>query len=191
MPLQEAKISTNIRLRFRTRQDSALILLTAGRTDYSLLSIDGGRVRFSFKIDDYHTDVGIWIVWWRIGVIRYWSVFQLWSPATLKFNDLQWHDISISRYAANLTMQIDEYFATKTLPDNVTELNVHFGVFIGGVGAYSATYLGTTENFRGCIADVRQVWSSTRYILLILIVSYRSSTTTSISSNGPESGPVT
>ncbi|KXJ80689.1 hypothetical protein RP20_CCG023888 [Aedes albopictus] len=134
MPLQEAKISTNIRLRFRSRQDNALILLTAGRTDYSLLSIDGGRIRFSFKIDDYHTD--------------------LWSPVTLKFNDLQWHDISISRYAANLTMQIDEYFATKTLPDNVTELNVHFGVFIGGVGAYSATYLGATENFRGCIADI-------------------------------------
>lgn len=85
------------------------------------------------------------------------SLFQLWSPVTLKFNDLQWHDISISRYAANLTMQIDEYFATKTLPDNVTELNVHFGVFIGGVGAYSATYLGATENFRGCIADVKQI----------------------------------
>ncbi|XP_058818725.1 chondroitin sulfate proteoglycan 4 [Topomyia yanbarensis] len=134
MPLQEAKISTNIRLRFRSRQDNALILLTAGRTDYSLLTIDGGRIRFSFKIDEYHTD--------------------LWSPVTLKFNDLQWHDISISRYAANLTMQIDEYFTTKTLPANVTELNVHFGVFIGGVGEYSAAYLGTSENFRGCIADI-------------------------------------
>ncbi|XP_055645017.1 chondroitin sulfate proteoglycan 4 [Toxorhynchites rutilus septentrionalis] len=134
MPLQESKISTNIRLRFRSRQDNALILLTAGRTDYSLLSIDGGRIRFSFKIDEYQTD--------------------LWSPVTLKFNDLQWHDISISRYAANLTMQIDEYFTTKTLPEEVTELNVHFGVFIGGVGEYSATYLGTSENFRGCIADI-------------------------------------
>ncbi|XP_053692185.1 chondroitin sulfate proteoglycan 4 [Sabethes cyaneus] len=134
MPLQEAKISTNIRLRFRSRQDNALILLTAGRTDYSLLSIDGGRIRFSFKIDEYHTD--------------------LWSPVTLKFNDLQWHDISISRYAANLTMQIDEYFTTKTLPANVTELNVHFGVFIGGVGEYSAEYLDSSKNFRGCIADI-------------------------------------
>ncbi|KAL1375850.1 hypothetical protein pipiens_017241 [Culex pipiens pipiens] len=134
MPLQEAKISTNIRLRFRSRLDNALILLTAGRTDYSLLSIDGGRIRFSFKIDEYHTD--------------------LWSPVTLKFNDLQWHDISISRYAANLTMQIDEYFATKTLPSNVTELNVHFGVFIGGVGDFSAPYLNPLEYFRGCIADI-------------------------------------
>lgn len=59
MPLQEAKISTNIRLRFRSRLDNALILLTAGRTDYSLLSIDGGRIRFSFKIDEYHTDVSV------------------------------------------------------------------------------------------------------------------------------------
>lgn len=62
MPLQEAKISTNIRLRFRSRQDNALLLLTAGRTDYSLLSIDGGRIRFSFKIDEYHTDVSIWVI---------------------------------------------------------------------------------------------------------------------------------
>lgn len=54
-------------------------------------------------------------------------------------------------------MQIDEYFATKTLPSNVTELNVHFGVFIGGVGDFSAPYLNPLEYFRGCIADVGSV----------------------------------
>ncbi|ETN60505.1 kon-tiki [Anopheles darlingi] len=134
MPLQESKISTNIRLRFRTRQDSALLLLTAGRTDYALLSLDEGKVRFSFKIDDYQTD--------------------LWSPVTLKVNDLQWHDISISRYAANLTLQIDEYFATKTLPPKVMELNVHMGVLLGGKGDYNEPYLSALPSFRGCIADV-------------------------------------
>ncbi|XP_053673462.1 chondroitin sulfate proteoglycan 4 [Anopheles nili] len=134
LPMQESKISTNIRLRFRTRQDNALILLTSGRTDYALLTIDGGKIRFSFKIDDYQTD--------------------LWSPVTMKINDLQWHDISISRYAANLTLQIDEYFATKTLPPKVMELNVHLGVLIGGKGDYNEPYLSALPSFRGCIADV-------------------------------------
>lgn len=59
MPLQEAKISTNIRLRFRTHQENALILLAAGRTDYCLLGLDAGRVKFYFKIDDYMTEVPI------------------------------------------------------------------------------------------------------------------------------------
>lgn len=57
MPLQEAKISTNIRLRFRTHQDNAFILLAAGRTDYCLLGIDGGRVKFHFKVDDFMAEV--------------------------------------------------------------------------------------------------------------------------------------
>lgn len=57
MPLQEAKLSTNIRLRFRTRQVNALILLAAGRTDYCMLGLDGGRVKFSFKVDDFMAEV--------------------------------------------------------------------------------------------------------------------------------------
>lgn len=57
MPLQEAKLSTNIRLRFRTRQVNALILLAAGRTDYCMLGLDSGRVKFSFKVDDFMAEV--------------------------------------------------------------------------------------------------------------------------------------
>lgn len=57
MPLQEAKISTNIRLRFRTHQENALLLLAAGRTDYCLLSLDGGRIKFQFKVDDFIAEV--------------------------------------------------------------------------------------------------------------------------------------
>lgn len=59
-------MSTNIRLRFRTRQDNALMLVTAGRTDYALLTIDGGKIRFSFKINDSQTDVS---VLWRLVVV--------------------------------------------------------------------------------------------------------------------------
>lgn len=57
MPLQEAKISTNIRLRFRTHQENALLLLAAGRTDYCLVALDAGRIKFLFKVDDFVAEV--------------------------------------------------------------------------------------------------------------------------------------
>lgn len=57
MPLQEAKLSTNIRLKFRGRQENAVIFLTAGRTDHCLLSLHEGRIKFDLKIDEYETEV--------------------------------------------------------------------------------------------------------------------------------------
>lgn len=57
MPLQEAKLSTNIRLKFRSRQANALIFLTAGRTDRCLLTLNDGRIKFQLKINEYETEV--------------------------------------------------------------------------------------------------------------------------------------
>lgn len=51
MPLQEAKMSTNIRVKFRTRQADALLFLAAGRTDYCLLRLESGQISFSYKIE--------------------------------------------------------------------------------------------------------------------------------------------
>jgi hypothetical protein len=57
MPLQEAKLSTNIRLKFRSRQTDAMIFLTSGRTDHCLLSMSNGRIKFQLKINEYETEV--------------------------------------------------------------------------------------------------------------------------------------
>lgn len=57
MPLQEAKLSTNLRLRFRTRQDNGILFLAAGRTDYCLLSIDDSRIKLNLKINEHFTEV--------------------------------------------------------------------------------------------------------------------------------------
>lgn len=55
-----------------------------------------------------------------------------------------------------MTLQVDDYFNTKILPNSVRELNVHFGAALGGVGGYpyELSYLSELENFRGCISDV-------------------------------------
>lgn len=58
MPLQEAKLSTNIRLKFRSRQSNAMIFLTSGRTDHCLLTLNDGRIKFQLKINEYETEVG-------------------------------------------------------------------------------------------------------------------------------------
>ncbi|KAJ6647841.1 Chondroitin sulfate proteoglycan 4 [Pseudolycoriella hygida] len=134
MPLQEAKNSTNVRLRFRTNQENALLFLAAGRTDYCLVGLDTTRIKLLFKVDEF--------------------VAELSTPKKIAFNDLQWHDVSIQRYETNITLQIDQHFVRKTMPSRVNEFNVHFGVFLGGLGDFSETYLGSVDNYRGCISDV-------------------------------------
>lgn len=57
MPLQEAKLSTNVKLKLRTRQPNALIFLTSGRTDHCLLTLNEGRVKLHLKINEYEIEV--------------------------------------------------------------------------------------------------------------------------------------
>jgi hypothetical protein len=40
------------------------------------------------------------------------------------------------------------------LPGRYYELNVHFGVFVGGMGNFNEIFLGNQENFRGCLDSV-------------------------------------
>lgn len=57
LPIQEAKSSTNIRLKFKTSLDSGLILATIGRIDYILLSVQEARLKLNLKIGDYKAEV--------------------------------------------------------------------------------------------------------------------------------------
>ena len=40
------------------------------------------------------------------------------------------------------------------LPGRFYELNIHYGVFVGGMGNFSEIFLGNQENFRGCMESV-------------------------------------
>ena len=39
------------------------------------------------------------------------------------------------------------------LPGKLSELNIHYGVFVGGMGDFSQIFLGLLSPFRGCLAD--------------------------------------
>ncbi|ALC40229.1 kon [Drosophila busckii] len=134
MPLQEAKMSTNIRVKFRTGQEDALLFLAAGRTDYCLLRLEHGLISFSYKIER--------------------DVVQLQSPQSQKLNDLEWHDVAVQRFENNVTLQVDGHIMRQQLPGELGALNVHFGTFLGGVGDFTAEFLNDVIGFRGCISDV-------------------------------------
>lgn len=54
-----------------------------------------------------------------------------------------------------MTFQINEHFIREQLPEGIGELSIHFGVFLGGFGDFTApSILREYENFRGCISDV-------------------------------------
>ena len=45
-------------------------------------------------------------------------------------------------------------FSRINLPGRYYELNVHFGIFVGGMGNFNEIFLGNRENFRGCLDSV-------------------------------------
>lgn len=60
----------------------------------------------------------------------------------------------IFRYETNITFQVNEHFMYETVPKKVGELNINFGVFLGGLGDFSAPSITDFDYFRGCLADV-------------------------------------
>lgn len=112
-----------------------MLLLAAGRTDFCLLNLYEGRLQFRYRVNG--------------------TLIKMWSPDGRMYNDRDWHDVFIQRYENNVTMQIDEHSVQKVLPArSLAELNVHFGVLVGGPGDFTADYLSNVENLRGCISDV-------------------------------------
>ncbi|TRY66991.1 hypothetical protein TCAL_11761 [Tigriopus californicus] len=135
LPLQDAKSTTDISFRFRTSKAEALLVLVAGRIDYCLVMLQGGAIKV-------HINLGA-------------GESELSSPRGLRLDDLKWHQVKIIRNDADMSLVVDDVHSTKVnLPGRFYELNVHFGVFVGGMGDFSEIFLGNQENFRGCLEEV-------------------------------------
>ncbi|XP_075216320.1 chondroitin sulfate proteoglycan 4-like protein [Lycorma delicatula] len=135
VPLQDAKSVTEVQLRFRTKRSDALLFLAAGRIDYCLIRLESGRLKMHINLGAGEVEIS--------------------SPKGLRLNDLQWHDVLISRKEADVMLQVDHIHTTrKKLPGNFFELNIHYGLFVGGQGEFSELFLGHGEWLRGCLGDV-------------------------------------
>ncbi|XP_015604510.1 chondroitin sulfate proteoglycan 4 [Cephus cinctus] len=143
LPTQEAKGATDISFRFRTQLSDAMLLLAAGKTDYCLIKLEAGRLKVHINLGAGESEIS--------------------SARGLTFNDLNWHEVNITRREANISLQIDVIHVTRSmLPGRFFELNIHYGVFIGGHGDFSELFLGHIEDLRGCMADI--VYNGARII---------------------------
>ncbi|XP_012264856.2 chondroitin sulfate proteoglycan 4 [Athalia rosae] len=135
LPVQEARGATDVSFKFRTHFPDALLLLAAGKTDYCLVKLVAGRLKV-------HIDLGA-------------GESEISSARGLTLNDLSWHEVNITRREANISLQIDVIHTTRSvLPGRFFELNIHYGVYIGGQGDFNELFLGHTEYLRGCMADI-------------------------------------
>ncbi|EFA11160.2 Chondroitin sulfate proteoglycan 4-like Protein [Tribolium castaneum] len=135
LPFQEAKSSTDVHFRFRTLLPNALILLVAGTTDYCIVRLENGRIKININLGAGES--------------------ELLSQHNFKLNDFKWHEVTITRREANLSMQVDKApLVQKQLPGQFFELNIHYGLFIGGHGNFSEIFFGHLDNFRGCLSEL-------------------------------------
>ncbi|KAK2724192.1 hypothetical protein QYM36_000899, partial [Artemia franciscana] len=135
VPIQEARSSTEISLRFKTSKTDALILLAAGKIDYCLLLLQDGALKVRINLGSGETELS--------------------TPRGLKLNDLGWHEVKLDRQQDDLVLVVDKIHSTKVkLEGRFYELNIHYGVFVGGVGDFREIFLGLLESLRGCIEDV-------------------------------------
>ncbi|XP_076636368.1 chondroitin sulfate proteoglycan 4-like protein [Colletes latitarsis] len=135
LPVQEAKGATDISFRFRTHLADAMLLLAAGKTDYCLIKLEAGRLKVHINLGAGESEMA--------------------SAHGLTLNDLSWHKVNLTRREANITLQIDVIHTTRyLLPGRFFELNIHYGVFIGGQGYFNELFLGHTDYLRGCMADI-------------------------------------
>ncbi|KAL7287299.1 hypothetical protein TKK_0018425 [Trichogramma kaykai] len=115
LPVQEAKSATDIAFRFRTHLKDAMLLLAAGRTDYCLIRLESGRLKVNINLGAGEKELA--------------------SDRELVLNDLGWHEVNITRRDANITLTIDRIHSVgAVLPGKFFELNINFGVYIGGQG---------------------------------------------------------
>lgn len=93
IPFKEAKSSTDIHFKFRTRLTNASILLVAGITDYCIVGLEDGRLKVNINLGAGES--------------------ELLSSRDVKLNDFKWHDVFIIRKEANLTIIVDNKHTVK------------------------------------------------------------------------------
>jgi len=45
-------------------------------------------------------------------------------------------------------------FSRANLPNRFQELNIHFGIWIGGLNGFNEVFLGNLPSFRGCLSHI-------------------------------------
>ncbi|RWS29422.1 Chondroitin sulfate proteoglycan 4-like protein [Leptotrombidium deliense] len=136
LPLEDARSTTKISFRLKTYRSDAIIFLSAGPIDYCLITLDNGALKLRINLGSGEA--------------------ILTSKSGLKLNDLVWHQVDIDRNEGELSMTVDGLHTTYLeIPGNFFELNVKYGIYVGGLGDFNELFLGNLRAFRGCIENLR------------------------------------
>lgn len=63
-----------------------------------------------------------------------------------------WHRVDIQRTDAEMSLTVDGLHTSFfDIPGHFFELNIKYGIFVGGTGNFNELFLGKLQNFRGCL----------------------------------------
>ncbi|KAJ7311243.1 hypothetical protein JRQ81_006857 [Phrynocephalus forsythii] len=131
MPLANAYDSVQLRLQFYTSQRSGLLFLAAGQTDYLLLELHSGVLEARMDLGSEEVTIK--------------------SPAGPHLNDLVIHDADLLVADGRMTLIVDNLFnASVEIPGQPQELDIDYGLYVGGTGTLELPYLtGGTKRSHG------------------------------------------
>ncbi|XP_041366688.1 chondroitin sulfate proteoglycan 4-like [Gigantopelta aegis] len=135
VPFQQASRSTEVKLHFKTHRPHGLLLLASGTTDYFAIELKSGiievRVNLGSGEATFHSTPG------------------------LRLDDLQWHSIHINQSYKTFHLNVDNVMISSIkTPGSLQELNIEYGIFLGGTGTFTDVFHGNFKNFRGCQKNV-------------------------------------
>ncbi|XP_068677964.1 contactin-associated protein-like 2 [Montipora foliosa] len=132
---------TVIKLRFQTIHPNGLILYSKGKTDFLLLDIYKGRVRYQVYLGG--------------DLLR--GTLKILSSRK-ELNDGDWHNVTLIQQGRKAILEVDSYSETEILQEEFNDLDLKGNVFIGGMAPsdYLKDYfVKDMKNFRGCLSNLK------------------------------------
>lgn len=66
-----------------------------------------------------------------------------------------YYHIMFENYCKNFyDLRVKYFFSRANLPGRFHELNIHFGIWLGGLGGFNEIFLGNLPSFRGCMSHI-------------------------------------
>uniref|UniRef100_A0A8D2LRD2 Chondroitin sulfate proteoglycan 4 n=2 Tax=Varanus komodoensis TaxID=61221 RepID=A0A8D2LRD2_VARKO len=133
MPSVSTYTSVLLRMQFYTSQQNGLLFLAAGQTDYLLVELRAGILQARIGLGPEELTVR--------------------TPAGLHLSNLVIHDADLLVAEGWMTLLVDgDFNASVEIPGPVQELNIDYGLYVGGMGSLELPYLtGVSSPFRGCL----------------------------------------
>ncbi|KAM4808341.1 chondroitin sulfate proteoglycan 4-like [Rhinophrynus dorsalis] len=132
----ESFSKSTLQLRFRTSKDNGLLFLAAGKQEYCLVGLHKGHLQVKMNLGESEQVVLL--------------------DQGPRLDDLEWHFLKLLHENANIVLSVDELHKSSVrISGESHKLNVHYGIYIGGLGKLRVPYSERIpSNFRGCLDEV-------------------------------------